>query len=94
MIDNYLEGQNILDVLNKNYPDLYATIDNCKRSYESQLQIISSINSDPANQHLSEVLKEYQSSLQKSIPNLPLATIQKLSCEAVSDWLMRCPLDF
>ncbi|AFZ61169.1 hypothetical protein H6G54_29005 [Anabaena cylindrica FACHB-243] len=94
MIDNYLQGQNLLESLNKNYPDLYATIDNCKRSHERYLEMMSSINDNPANQHLSQALKEYESNLQKSIPNLPPATIQKLSCEAVSDWLMRCPLNF
>jgi len=94
IIDHYLRGQNLLALFSKNYPDIYARLDNCKRMYECELNTLSLINSDPATQHLNEALTRYSEKLQNSAPNLPITTIQALGWEGISDWLMRCPLDF
>lgn len=94
MIDHYLRGQNLLYIFENTYPDIYAKLSTCKRTYEHHLQTMSLVNNNPANQYLSEALKEYSCELQKSVPTLPPATIKTLSWEAISDWLMRCPLDF
>lgn len=94
VIEHYLRGQNLLDSFSKNYPDIYAQLDNCKRMYECELRTLSLINSDPAPQYLSEALKQYSAKIRSSAPNLPSATIDALSWEGISDWLMRCPLDF
>jgi hypothetical protein len=94
MIEHYLRGQNLLDSFSQNYPDIYAQIDNCKHMYEFELRTLSLINSDPAPQHLKEAFKQYSEKLKDSAPNLPRAIIDTLGWEGVSDWLMRCPLDF
>jgi hypothetical protein len=94
IIEHYLRGQNLLDSFSRNYPDIYAQLDNCKRMYEFELKTLSLISSNPAPQHLNEALKEYSKKLQDSAPNLPGTIIQALGWEGISDWLMRCPLDF
>lgn len=94
MIEHYLRGQNLLDSFSKNYPDIYAQLDNCKRMYEFELTTLSLINSNPAPQHLTEAFKQYSKKLKDSAPNLQSTIIDALSWEGISDWLMRCPLDF
>jgi hypothetical protein len=91
---HHLRGQVLLSSFNKNYPDIYAHVENCKRVYESQLAILSLLNSDPALQYFTRALEDYSDQLYKSVPNLPSTVIVKLKWEGVSDWLMRCPLDF
>lgn len=94
MIEHYLRGQNLLDSFSKNYPDIYAQLENCKRMYEYELKTLSLINSDPAPHYLSHALKQYSTKIKKTAPNLPDTVIDALSWEGVADWLMRCPLDF
>lgn len=94
IVSHYLRGQNSLDHFNKNYPDMYARLDNCKRTYEYQLATLSLINDNPAPHHLNETLEKYRTELEKTICTLPSTVVQDLAWEGISDWLMRCPLDF
>lgn len=94
IVDHYLRGQNIISNLYKDYPDIYAKLDNCKRAYENSLRTMSLLNSSPAGKYFSQALDEYNNELRSSLPNLNPAIVQVLRWEAVSDWLLRCPLDF
>jgi hypothetical protein len=92
--NNYLRGQNFLSEVNKKSPDIYSKIRNCKITYENNLELKNILNSNTANTHLKTTLSEYSSQLSKEIPNLSPNYIEILCWEAISDWLMRCPLDF
>jgi hypothetical protein len=94
IIDHYLRGQNLMEEFNRNFPDIYAKIDVCKQSYEYHLQTMSLMDNSEGHKYFSQAVKDYNCELRKSIPTLPPAVIQVLSWEAISDWLMRCPLDF
>lgn len=94
IVSHYLRGQNSLEQFNENYPDIYARLNNCKRSYENQLATLSLINSNPAPQHLNEALEKYKIELGNAAGSLPSTVVQNLAWEGISDWLMRCPLDF
>lgn len=93
IVSHYLRGQNSLEEFNKSYPDIYARLNNCKRTYENQLATLSLINNNPAPQHLNEALEKYKFELENAVGNLPSAVAQTLAWEGISDWLMRCPLD-
>ncbi len=95
IVGHYLRGQNYLEEVNKYNPDLYARINDCKLTYERGLETMSYISSSPAPSiHLQDAKKEYSEQLQKPFSNLPIPKIEILVWEAISDWLMRCPLDF
>lgn len=94
IIDQYLSGQNLLNQLSNNYPDLYASLSNYKLIYENELSMTSLINDSASNNFFRQTLKEYEQNIKSVTPNLSSTTIKKLSLEAISDWLMRCPLDF
>jgi hypothetical protein len=91
---HYLRGQVLLSSFSRNYPDIYAHLENCKCVYERQLVILSLMNSDPASQYFTRALADYSDQLYKAVPSLPSTVIETLKWEGVSDWLMRCPLDF
>lgn len=92
--NNYLTGQNLLSEINKRFPDIHSKIKNCKITYERNLDLKSMLNNNPADTHLKITLSEYSTQLSKEIPNLSANYIDILLWEAISDWLMRCPLDF
>lgn len=94
MIGNYLRGQNLLNYFSENFPDIYVKLNTCKQAYEYHLQTMSFVVDISPAQHLNEAIEKYSCELQKNVPYLPSNTIQTLKSEAVSDWLMRCPLDF
>lgn len=62
--------------------------------YETQLETLSMINMSPAPQRIPEELEKYAKELRETVPSLPSTMIQALAWEGISDWLMRCPLDF
>lgn len=94
MIKCYLLGQNILEHFRKEFPSHYEKIINLKNATESNVEIASALPNDPG-EHLKHTLSEYQeeidSQLKKSIER---STILRIGQEAISDWLIRCPLDF
>ena len=94
IIDQYLVGQNLLNYLSNNYPDLYVSLSNYKLTYENELTMNSLINDSPSNIFFRQTHKEYEQNIKSVTPNLSSTIIKKLSLEAISDWLMRCPLDF
>ena len=94
IIDQYLVGQNLLNHLSNNYPDLYVSLSNYKLTYENELYMTSLINDSPSNQFFSRTHKDYEQNIKNVTPYLSSTITKKLSLEAISDWLMRCPLDF
>ena len=94
IVSHYLRGQNSLEHFNKNYPDFYARLECCKRTYERQLATLSLISDTSAPQHLSESLEKYKAELKEAVRSLPNTAIDNLGWEGISDWLIRCPLDF
>ncbi|OKH44512.1 hypothetical protein NIES30_22075 [Phormidium tenue NIES-30] len=95
MIDRYLVGQNYLDLLKNKYPEMYFQISHCKLSYERHLEVMSEISDSSPRQHFDNSLVEYGQRLEGSLTyKLPYSSIQNLQWEAMSDWMMRCPLNF
>jgi hypothetical protein len=94
MIKKYLIGQNTLHALSQRYPDIYENLEICKRSYENHLEAMNLLNDSSAQQYLKDSFKEYSTRLSIAAPTLPGGLLEDASWEAISDWLMRCPLDF
>ena len=93
-IGHYIEGQNVLEKLHSEYSDLYEAVKrlktNRKKFLETSSQIPTGIPADTFNRALSE----FKNELTDEVKGLSNNTIETLSYEAVSDWLLRCPLDF
>lgn len=93
-IKHFLEGQNALQYIHANYPQLEESILSCKESKEGILATESLLSSALPSFRLSEILQEYRTCLQNDVAGLPRQVADILTYEAVADWLLRCPLDF
>jgi hypothetical protein len=94
MIKCYLIGQNILENIRKEFPSHYEKIINLKNATESSVKIASALPNNPG-EHLKHTLSEYQENIDSQLnKSIERSTIIRIGQEAISDWLIRCPLDF
>ncbi|MBC8952289.1 hypothetical protein [Xenorhabdus sp. PB62.4] len=96
LIQKYLDYQNLLDELKRNWVDIYQIVYKCIQQRETNLvglSMLSLSNAQPGEKMLKqmEVLKE---NIEKEIPTLKESDLEKINWGVISDWLIRCPLDF
>ena len=95
LVGGYVVGQDELETLNKQVPSTYKSVIRLKSATQSQLAIRTLSCPDNHGTILKEILKEYEDKLSTEFSHsLSSALIVRLSTEAISDWLGRCPLDF
>ena len=86
-------GKNVLANLQKNHPQLWEEVDRCKKFRRRVLSTNYSVsNAPPAI--LQEAIDKIRSCISNKIPNIEEITLDALVHEAVSEWLLECPLDF
>ena len=93
-IKHYMEGQNVLEKLHSEYPDLYVAVKRLKYNRQKFLETTSQIPTGTPADTFNIALSEYKSELMEEVNGLSSNMIEILRFEAVSDWLLRCPLDF
>lgn len=96
IIQKYLDYQNLIDELKQNWVDIYEIVYKCIQQRETNLvglSMLTSSSAQPAEKMLKqmEVLKE---NIEKEIPTLKESDLEKINWGVISDWLIRCPLDF
>jgi hypothetical protein len=95
LVGGYVVGQDELETLNKQVPSTYKSVIQLKSATQSQLAIRTLSCPNNHGTILKEILKEYEDKLSTNFSgSLSSALIVRLSTEAISDWLGRCPLDF
>ena len=95
LVSGYVVGRNELEKLNEKFPSKYRSVVQLKSATESQLAIRTLSCSNNHGTILKVILKEYEDKLNTDFSgSLSSALIARLSTEAISDWLGRCPLDF
>jgi hypothetical protein len=94
LVRRYLEGQNALEKLASLYPDLYEVAFRVKEDREHFLETESLIPDLLPPQKMKETLDSLRAEFATALPGLSRFTVNQLVHEAVSDWLLRCPLDF
>ena len=93
-ISHYIEGQNVLEKLHFEYSNLYIAVKRLKTNREKFLDTFSLIPTGTPPDMFNRALSEFKNELTDEVKGLSNNTIETLSHEAVSDWLLRCPLDF
>jgi hypothetical protein len=94
LVKHYLKGRNALEKLRASYPDLYEMALRVKQDKENFLATESLIPDSLPPQKMREVLTSFKIELEKTMPGMSDLTRTQLVHEAISDWLLRCPLDF
>ncbi len=91
----YLNGQRELETLQVKFPEYYQKIVILKNSVEitvEQLSLTSILN---GGEHLKNIQQDYREKIEKDFgKNFEQSLIECLMHEAISDWIVRCPLDF
>jgi len=94
-VRGYIVGKYELQILDEKFPSTHASVVQLKSATESQLPMRMLSCSDNHGTILHKILQEYESKLRNDFSgSLSSALIARLSTEAISDWLGRCPLNF
>lgn len=96
LIQKFLDYQNLLDTLKQNWVDIYEIVYKCIQQRENNLVGIFMLA--PSNAQPSGIMKDQIETLKKCIeeevPTFKQADLEKITWGVISDWLIRCPLDF
>lgn len=93
-INHYIDGQNLLDKLNSTYPEFYYKAQRTKDDRELFLETTCMISSCKPADIFNKTMGEYKDELSENLKGLESNTITRLVHEAMSDWLLSCPLNF
>ncbi|MFJ7976660.1 hypothetical protein ACIQZI_13305 [Peribacillus sp. NPDC096379] len=93
-IKYFITGQHLLSHLFNLYPDIYERVISFKSFKEDFIQFGLLTDMDEELKKFQSTFFQYKSDLEKELDGINPNSLSVLSYEAVSDWLMRCPLDF
>ncbi|NKL02974.1 hypothetical protein GFM02_33270 [Rhizobium leguminosarum bv. viciae] len=93
-IKNHIKRENTLDSLKTDHPVLWERAWQTINAEENRLELLGSSGTASPSEYLRESLTRIEQGLAKDLPSVAHATISDLSAGTLSDWLMRCPLDF
>jgi hypothetical protein len=89
----HLTRENALEDLKANQPILWERSIKCLDSEENLLVALGSTAEIPSTQ-LQASITRIEKALKADLPNLAHSMVTTIALGTVSDWLMRCPLDF
>lgn len=89
----HLTRENALAALRLDHPELWERSEKCLSVEEKRLVMIGADGNAPIDQ-LRNSLMQIEKSLSSELSNLSGTLISEISLGTLSDWLMRCPLDF
>lgn len=92
ILRSYIQGQVAVEELQQ-YPTLYAQYYSLKTAYESHLYSQAIFSSNPTK-YLKECLDGFECKLKEDLRSISSNAVTTLAWEAISDWLISCPLDF
>jgi hypothetical protein len=89
----HLYRENALDQLRQNHPTLWERSIQSLDAEEQRLVAVGGATMLPGTQ-LHESVARIEQSLSRDLPALTTAVVTQIAIGTVSDWLIRCPLDF
>lgn len=93
-IRNHIRRENTLETLKSDHPVLWERAWQTINAEENRLELLGAAGTASPSEHLRESLARIEVGLAKDLPSVAHSTISDLSAGTLSDWLMRCPLDF
>ncbi|TPL20972.1 hypothetical protein FJ945_19710 [Mesorhizobium sp. B2-4-9] len=93
-IKNLIRRENTLETLKTDHPVLWERAWQTINAEENRLELLGAAGTASPSEHLRESLARIEVGLAKDLPSVAHSTISDLSSGTLSDWLMRCPLDF
>jgi len=93
MVKDYIGGQVVLGRLELELPEVYENVILRKTFRENELETECVTNTSVPGEFFNATLNAYKSTL-RGISGISPHAADVLAREAVSDWLLRCPLEF
>jgi hypothetical protein len=93
MVKDYVDGAIVLGKLELELPEVYEEVIRRKTDREGELETESLTNTSVPGQFFNATLSAYKSQL-RAVSGISPRAADILAREAVSDWLLRCPLEF
>ncbi|MBN9987147.1 hypothetical protein [Rhizobium laguerreae] len=90
----FLQGNALLDALRNGSPDLHEKVTIAIKSRARRLQFAGPQGGQDASGILHAELDSLISAVQSAAPNLSIENAEQIAYGAISEWIMRCPLDF
>jgi len=91
-IKDFTSGSIILDKLQQDVPEVYEEVIKRKTDREGELLTASATNTLLPGKFFDETLNQYKADL-RGVAGISPRAADVLAREAVSDWLLRCPLE-
>lgn len=91
---HYLRGRNTKERLRTDYPELWEIADRSKTERETFLETECGIPTGAPPDTFAKHLDRFREDVKRRLTALDEHSVELLVWEAVSDWLLRCPLDF
>lgn len=93
MLSWYLQGNELMAKLKELSPTAYERVFQSKSEYE-QILLMHELTASSASQQLKDVITGFNNALTEAVGSLSSSNARTIACGAISDWMMRCPLDF
>jgi hypothetical protein len=93
MVGNYIGGNVVLGQLQQEHPDVYEKVMDKKLEREGALETECFSTTKVPADFFESTLNQYKSEL-TAVAGISARVADQLAREAVSDWLLRCPMEF
>ncbi len=93
-VRHHINRENTLTSLRNEHPTLWERAWQTINAEESRLEMLGAAGASAPSARLEESLNRIENGLKRDLPHVAQATISEISTGTLSDWLMRCPLDF
>lgn len=90
----YIAGQNALEKMRSSYPEMWESATKTKRQREDYLVIETQLADGEPISAFNKEKDALVAAFSKAMIGLDEASAKALAFEALSDWMLRCPLDF
>lgn len=94
IVSHYLRGKNSKEKLRTDYPELWEVAERSKSERESFLETECGIPTGSPPDTFNKHLDRFREDVKRRLAALDENSVELLVWEALSDWLLRCPLDF
>ena len=93
-VKDYLLGNSVLSEWKNKYPAWYEKFINIVGYYEEEVKKKCLLNVKNNNDLFEEIKFELQKTIQKEFSGLGKLTLQKITNQAISSWILLCSIDF
>ena len=93
-VEAFLKGNALIDALRSSAPDLHEKVAAAITGRARRLTFVGPQGGPAPSNILNTELENLITAIRSAAPSLSNANAEEIAMGAVSDWIMRCPLDF